>query len=306
VAFQELPGGLRMEYEVAGDGDRDIVLVHGNFASLRWWRPVLDRVPKGFRVWAVSARGFGKTEAATSGTGTTITQLSEDLEAFAQAQDLSRIHLVGHSLGGAVAMQHAVDHKARVASLMLVAPAPTSGLARLRTGSGRLARMLRDCDTDSPGAVFRLHVALRVGRVFGAHRSALASAIEEMLGDAKLPPKALEALVDDAARVDPDTTVSFLHELQHWDARRKLRLLKTPTLLLWGEKDPIVPRDAMVDSVQDFRRGELLLWSDVGHSPQFEQPERFVKTMAGFAVGTSLVGRLRKVFKRAPAPTPVP
>ncbi len=302
MAFQELPGGLRMEYEVAGGGDRDVVLVHGNFASLRWWRPVFARVPKGFRVWAISARGFGLTTAP--GTGCSLSQLAQDLEAFAQAQKLERFHLVGHSLGGAVATQYLVDRPQRVASLLLVAPAPTSGLARLRTGPGRMARLLRAYDTDSPTAVLRLHTALRVGRLLGAHRSVLASAIEEMLGQVRLPPEELRTLVDDAARVEPDTTVGFLHELQHWDVRRPLRLLKTPTLLLWGARDPIVPRDAMVDSVQDFRRGELVIWDDVGHSPQFEQPERFVSTLAGFVEGTSLVGRLRRALGRSSTPPP--
>ena len=65
-----------------------------------------------------------------------IAQLAKDLEAFALSQKLVRFHLVGHSLGAAVAMQYAVDFPARVASLLLVAPAPTTGLALLRRVPG--------------------------------------------------------------------------------------------------------------------------------------------------------------------------
>ncbi|HEY3447025.1 MAG TPA: alpha/beta hydrolase [Myxococcales bacterium] len=294
MAFVELLDGLPMEYEEAGEGKKVLLLVHGNFASARWWRPLLTRLPKGYRALAPSLRGFGNTPAAGE---ESLRQLAKDLEAFAVAKGLGRVHLVGHSLGAAVALQHAVDFPKRDRSLALLAPAPTAGFARMRQGQSRLARMLRAFDTDSPTAVLQLHAALAMGRAFGTNRSVLSSSLREMLGEATLEPGEFDALVDDAVRVRTDTTVAFLRELQHWDVRRELGRLKTPVLLVWGEKDPIVPREAVEDSVRDFRRARLEVWPDAGHSPQFEHPERTMATLTGFAEHATLLGRIRRALR---------
>ncbi|MGC4118345.1 MAG: alpha/beta hydrolase [Myxococcales bacterium] len=294
MAYLELPDGLSMEYEEAGEGRKVLLLVHGNFASARWWKPVLARLPRGYRALAPSLRGFGNTRGVGE---ESIRQLAKDLESFAVAKGLGRVHLVGHSLGAAVAMQHAVDFPKRDRSLTLLAPAPTTGLARMRQGQSRLARMLRAFDTDSPTAVLQLHAALAVGRALGANRSVLSSSLKEMLGEARVDPAEFDALVEDAVRVQTDTTVSFLRELQHWDVRRELGRLKTPVLVVWGEKDPIVPREAVLDSVRDFRHGVLELWPDTGHSPQFEHPDRTMATLAGFVERTTLLGKLKRALR---------
>ncbi len=300
MAFVELPDGLSMEYEEAGEGRRVLLLVHGNFASARWWRPLLQRLPKGTRALAPSLRGFGNTPARGE---QSIRQLARDLEAFAAVKGLGRAHLVGHSLGAAVAMQHAVDFPKRGRSLALLAPAPTTGLARMRQGQGRLARLLRAFDPDSPAAVLQLHAALTLGRALGANRGILSSALREMLGEAKLEPGALEALIEDAVRVQTDTTVAFLRELQRWDVRRELGRLKTPALLVWGERDPIVPREAVEDSARDFRSARLEVWPDAGHSPQLEHPERTMATLQAFAERATLLGRIRRALRiGGPAP----
>jgi len=57
----------RAHYEVAGAGRNVLVLVHGNFASSRWWRPVLDRLPAGWRAHAMDLRGCGETASPPSG-----------------------------------------------------------------------------------------------------------------------------------------------------------------------------------------------------------------------------------------------
>lgn len=89
---------LNIHYELAGKGDTVLVLVHGNFASWRWWRPVLDRLPAGYRAYAPDLRGCGDTDRPPD--GYTIEQLAADLHAFARALGLPAFHLVGHSLGG--------------------------------------------------------------------------------------------------------------------------------------------------------------------------------------------------------------
>src|SRR5438132_1597853 len=136
---------LRVHYEEAGAGPEVFVFVHGNFASWRWWKPVLDKLPAGWRGIAPDLRGCGETGDAPDATRApfAIPELSADLGSFVDALDLGVVHLVGHSLGGAVALQYALQHQARVRSLTLVAPAPPTGLSALREGTSTAALVPR-------------------------------------------------------------------------------------------------------------------------------------------------------------------
>src|SRR5918911_1694474 len=106
--------GLQIHYEAAGLGPNVFLLVHGNFASWRWWKPVFERLPPGFRAYAPDLRGCGETTGCAAGDDYSIPQLSSDLSAFAEALELRSFHLVGHSLGGAIALQFALEHADRL------------------------------------------------------------------------------------------------------------------------------------------------------------------------------------------------
>src|SRR6195256_2089356 len=76
---------LRIHYEEAGSGPELFVLVHGNFASWRWWKPVLERLPAGWRAIAPDLRGCGETsggEPDETRSGYGIPELAEDLAGF--------------------------------------------------------------------------------------------------------------------------------------------------------------------------------------------------------------------------------
>src|SRR5690348_13069085 len=98
MPFIELPT-LRVHYEQAGSGRDVLVFVHGNFASSRWWQPMLDSVPAGWRAYAFDLRGCGRTESTSNGSAVeyAIPRLAEDLAGFADKLDLPAFHLVGHS-----------------------------------------------------------------------------------------------------------------------------------------------------------------------------------------------------------------
>jgi pimeloyl-ACP methyl ester carboxylesterase len=135
--------GLDIHYQEAGEGPNVFLLVHGNFGSWRWWDGLLQALPPGFRAYAPDLRGCGDTAGGASPETFEIAQLAGDLRAFADALGLRAFHLVGHSLGGAVALQFALDEPRRVRTLTLVTPAPATGLVALREGSSASARMLR-------------------------------------------------------------------------------------------------------------------------------------------------------------------
>jgi len=126
----------RAHYEVAGAGRNVLVLVHGNFASSRWWRPVLDRLPPGWRAYAMDLRGCGETAPPPSGAAEeySIPRLASDLAAFADRLDLPAFH-VGHSLGGAVALDRLGDPRPEDALASRAAPRDRADSTRFASGN---------------------------------------------------------------------------------------------------------------------------------------------------------------------------
>lgn len=291
---------LRIHYQEAGSGPTTFVLVHGNFASWRWWKPVLDRLPAGCRAVAPDLRGCGESsDGAPAGDRSAygIPQLADDLAAFVDALDLPWFHLVGHSLGGAVALQFALHHQERVRTLTLAAPPPPAGLAAMREGTSTTARLLRRIDPDHRPSMAALRSSYRMHHAMGTNRWMLRRALAEMVPAALLDGAGAELLAD-AARMSPDAVVGFLQALHRWNVEAELGRLRVPTVILSGGRDALVPTASLEPMAKRLVHGELVVWPEAGHAPQLERPDDFVALLVA-ATRPSLAARLRTWLVRA-------
>jgi 3-oxoadipate enol-lactonase len=274
---------LQIHYEEAGSGPDVFVMVHGNFASWRWWKPVLERLPPGWRAVAPDLRGCGETPGGApdeSRSAYGIPQLADDLAGFVDGLHLDAFHLVGHSLGGAVALEYALHHQGRVRSLTLAAPPPPTGLAGMREGTSTSARLLRRVNPDHRPSMAAFRSSYRMHRSLGTNRYMLRRALPEMMPAASLDPAMAESLLADAARMSPDAVVGFLQALHRWNVEAELPGLRVPTVILWGVRDVLVPRAGLEQMAGLLPCGELVVWHDAGHSPQLERPDQFVALLA--------------------------
>ncbi len=294
---------LRIHYEEAGSGPEVFVLVHGNFASWRWWKPVLERLPARWRAVALDLRGCGENSGGApdeSRSAYDIPHLADDLAGLVDGLHLDAFHLVGHSLGGAIALQYALHHAPRVRSLTLASPPPPTGLAGMRDGNSSSARLLRmrRVDPDHRPSMAALRSSYRMHRSLGTNRWMLRRALPEMMPAASLDPAVAESLLVDAARMSPDAVVGFLQALHRWNVVADLPGLGVPTTILWGARDVLVPRAGLEEMARLLPAGELVVWPDAGHSPQLERPDQFVALLAVSA--RRLLGkRLRLLLNRA-------
>ena len=115
-------GGLPISYLRVGTGEgAPLVLVHGFGGDLNNWLFNLPALAESHSVYALDLPGHGRSGKAVSGAG--LESLVETLAGFLAAVEIDRAHLVGHSMGGAIALQLALAEPARAASLSLIAPA---------------------------------------------------------------------------------------------------------------------------------------------------------------------------------------
>ena len=104
------------------EGAVPVLFVHGNASSGRFFEDTLASLPNRYRGLAPDLRGFGNSEAKGLNATRGVADFSDDLAALVEALRLGPVHLVGWSVGGAVAMRYAMDRPAGVASLVLVNP----------------------------------------------------------------------------------------------------------------------------------------------------------------------------------------
>lgn len=131
----------RADTSVRHDGRTEgeaVVLVHGNISSSVFWEETLLALPEGFHGFAPDLRGYGDTEPVAVDATRGLRDFSDDLAAVFDALGLDRVHLVGWSMGGGVAMQYLIDHPEQVASLTLVDPVSPYGFGGTRGVDGEL------------------------------------------------------------------------------------------------------------------------------------------------------------------------
>ncbi|MEP7346932.1 MAG: alpha/beta fold hydrolase [Gemmatimonadaceae bacterium] len=107
--------GTRLYYEQSGSG-ADIVLIHGTALDQRMWAPQVSALEPGFRVPRYDVRGFGRSDSTTSQHDPVA-----DLIALMDHLAIRRAHIVGMSMGGAIAADFVLAHPDRVLSLVLIA-----------------------------------------------------------------------------------------------------------------------------------------------------------------------------------------
>lgn len=256
MATIQIPSGLSLFYREQGSGDKVILMVHGNLASSRWWERVMAGLPVGVRVLAPDLRGCGdsdKPEGLWS-----MADLAEDLHQFMQALGISRCAVVGHSLGGGLAQQFAVDHPEAVSHLVLINSAPPNGL---QTPEAVLAKI----------------------EVWAGMPDVIKGALAPMMPAAPKD-QFLADLLEDAAVKSNGAWVRNGRALNRMDVTAQVARLKVPTLVIYGQQDPLVTL-AMAEQTRDLIPGAVLeVWPEVGHSPPVEAPERLAQRIAEFVV----------------------
>src|SRR5215213_1941563 len=134
MSFAQL-SAVRQHYYESGHGPQTVVFVHGFQASGRIWQLVMERLPSDlYRLIAVDNRGAGRTDSPDDEAAYGVEPFADDLFELVGQLGLRDFILVGHSMGGATAMQFAVAHPSLVRALVLVDPAGPDGIdASVRT-----------------------------------------------------------------------------------------------------------------------------------------------------------------------------
>jgi 2-succinyl-6-hydroxy-2,4-cyclohexadiene-1-carboxylate synthase len=257
--------GIEMAYEEHGAGTRPLLVVHGFTGSRRDFAPRVAALAAMGRVVLPDLRGHGESMNTGEERGYTLEQLSADLVAFLDALAIPACDLLGHSLGGMLALRVALTAPERVASLILMdtsarapeLPAEPFRLARKvleAAGIEKLIEILRRRGPDDPG---RLPADRRLEAEWG----------EGYWRDWRLP---------NYRAMDP-VAYGALGEALFGQAPLGARIgaIRCPTLVMVGEGDTafLAPAAELAAAIPGARTVTI---PDAGHQPQLENPEAWL------------------------------
>ena len=264
--------GHSVSYLEAGEGPV-LLLVHGIAGTCEHWREVVEPLARHHTVIAPDFPGHGASEAAAG--DYSIGSLASGLRDLLLALGHERATLVGHSLGGGVAMQLSYQFPEMVERLVLVS---SGGLGPEVSPVLRAAAL--------PGADLFISVTAGPGEKVG-------SMIGRGLAAIGLRPNAdvAELARGYASLGDPARRAAFLDTLhavvgtrgQRVHAGDRLYLAEAvPVLIVWGARDSIIPVRHGEEAHRLMPGSRLEVFQDVGHMPQLEAPGRLIAVLERF------------------------
>jgi proline-specific peptidase len=246
-----------------------LLLLHGGPGfDHSGFKPAFTRMADVAQVVYLDLRGNGRSDAGPRNKWT-LEQWAEDVDAFCHALSIDEPIVMGHSLGGIVAMIYAVRHPDHLSKLVLsstsIQPVAERSFAVFERLGGPAARAAAIAFwTDPNETAWARYEELCIPLY--TRRAPMAGYLERAVRN-------------------PDMRLVFFEaELQHLDLLRQLHRIKCPTLIVAGEDDPITPLADMEDIAVAMRPGpvRLVRFANAGHGVYRDQPEGFFRELREF------------------------
>ena len=266
--------GMRLHVRDTGPRDAPVLMMlHGFGSSLHTWEGWAALLDRDYRVIRFDLPGSGLTGPDPTGDYSD----TRDLDVLAALMDrltVAHVTLIGNSIGGRLAWEFAARFPARVDRLVLVSPDGFASPGFQYGQAPEIPAMVRLLPYVLPTFLVRMSLAPAY-----ADASRLSADRVQRYRDLMLVPGVRRAMMARMEQV-------MLH-----DPVPMLRRIKAPTLLIWGEKDAMIPFRNSADYLKAIPASRLAALPALGHVPQEEDPDTSVKPLLDFLSRTSITAR---------------
>lgn len=263
MATTEINGGRKVHYDATGDGP-PLLLIGGLGSTRHAWQPVVDALSPHFRVLRMDNRDAGENDPETA--PYTIEDMAGDVAGFLDALGVTRTPVLGHSMGGFIALHLALNRPDLVEKLILVGTSSATGAA---LGSPLAPTAEADWVMDPVERTLARAPQSHAPGFFDDKPDLLRTVAERTRGNR-------------ITREGYNRQVAAISDTH--DVRSMLGEIKVPALVLHGDVDPLIPLRGGEVLNRDLCDCRLIVYPCVGHHPQAEMPEKFINDVLGFLV----------------------
>ena len=273
--------GYRLSWESFGSPDRGTVLcLHGGPGVPHGYLTCLaDLASFGYRIVFYDQLGVGKSERPRGTSLFTIERAVEEAEGVRKTLGLGRIHLLGNSYGGMLALAYAIKYQRHLRSLVVA-----SGLPSVPVANEELRRLVRTL----PIRVQRTIERLEREEAFDDPAYARAAMTFYRRHICRLPtwPRELTRAMGELSQPVYRTMwgpseFAVQGSLRYWDITDQLPAINVPTLITGGKYDEITPRIAQ-SIHRGIRGSEIAIFAKSSHLPMLEERERYMRVVGHF------------------------
>jgi 3-oxoadipate enol-lactonase len=247
---------IELYYEEYGNGEGVIILLHGFLSSSKMWtNNYVSHLSKRYKVYTIDMRGHGNSNNVKIGCN--LQQMADDIYQFANLKNIDQCILAGTSMGGAIAIQFAINYPDKIKSLILMNP--------------------------GPGTLFSKGFSL-ISPIFSfvSQKKCLLKPFLKSVLMNPLSPKQLSEFVDDAALVSKETWLQYLHPDNKIHNLNRLKNLTMHTLVIIGEKDKAVPIKFQEEIADTIPKAVKVVMNNEGHAVVIENPNKVLSEINSF------------------------
>jgi pimeloyl-ACP methyl ester carboxylesterase len=246
----------RLYYERHGTG-HPLVFIHGLGSSTRDWEAQVPAFSRSYQVITFDLRGHGQSDKPAGPYH--IATFSADLADLLQTLGIGAAHIVGLSLGGAIAFQFALEYPERARTLTIVNSGPTLG---------------------DPAAAHQ-EIERRIGIVRQLGMRAMGQALSANLFPRSEHTSLRETFVERWAENDPEAYIEATRSLLDWDVTDRLSAIQCPTLVIAADQDysPVTVKETYIKHIPN---AQLVVIPDAHHAVPMERPEQFNTVLERF------------------------
>lgn len=252
----------RLYYEITGQG-QPLVFIHGLGSSTRDWEYQVGEFSRSYEVITFDLRGHGRSDKPPG--PYSIPMFAVDTAALLKELGVEPAHVVGVSLGGAVALQLALDRPGLVKTLTVVNAAPAM--------HGTAEEITQEVDR-------RVGIVRQLG--MGAIGEALSANLFPESGQAELRRTFVERLAEN----DPDAYAEATRSIAHWNVMDKIGNIRCPTLVIASEHD-YSPVELKQSYVKLMPGAQLVVVQHAHHAVTMEKASEFNEILARFLAAHS-------------------
>jgi 2-hydroxy-6-oxonona-2,4-dienedioate hydrolase len=251
-------GETKIRYLEEGSSSGNIVLIHGLGGFAERWSAVIPLLSKKYHVIALDLPVYGYSDKPS--TDYTPEFFSKFIFDFLDCMDIKKTHMIGTSLGGQIVAECATTQNKMIEKIVLVCPA---GIMKTSTPT---------LDAYSMAALYPSHDTVK-------------TAYEMMTGsNKKVSDDAIEGFIK--RMTQPNAKMAFMSTILALKnappITERLANIISPTLLIWGKLDSMIPVKYANDFASSIKNCQLEIMENCGHTPHIEEPIKFSQSVLNF------------------------